>query len=441
MNDIQRKLMELMDEIDTLCREKDLHYVLFGQTAAQARKESSFVGSTYEFQIIMPLPDILRLQTLVNESLNSTRTFESWEDNAALPQMVFRYTDRNSLLVDGWTGAYHTKPGIAITIFTAKTERPSAKILGCERYLQMYNDGRSKYFWATITFAKVLRKIVGKARTEKILHVDNLSNFTSNTGKLQTGGLRALLHGRKKLGQYIVENQADCPSYSNAKAFWFMRSDGKLTRLPKNLFRSCKRITFEKRKFPLPKKWQVFLSVIFGENWETTAYLPLPDSWRMQVINDSNMPYEDYLNSIKESRSSLSNIARYWAEYYYWMKTEHDPAKDIKEHAYGRVERSVNRIDIWYTLRSKRDTIRTAYQTDDIGQLRFVLEEYLQKTEEYKNEGIGFYIDSELFDCAKLVWEADGKTGYADQVYALVPELYKNETVDEYLASRGVTVD
>ena len=47
-------------------------------------------------------------------------------------------------------------------------------------------------------------------------------------------------------------------------------------------------------------------------------------------------------------------------------------------------------------------------------------------------------IDDELFSYAKMIWESEGKGDYADKVYELVPDLYKKESVEDYLKQKGV---
>ena len=70
---------------------------------------------------------------------------------------------------------------------------------------------------------------------------------------------------------------------------------------------------------------------------------------------------------------------------------------------------------------------------EDTEELRQLLEDYLERTDYFYSENIGFYINSELFSLAAKVWEADGRTGYAEKVYALVPEHYRRESVEDYL--------
>ncbi|MBR2280981.1 MAG: hypothetical protein IJ903_08710, partial [Ruminococcus sp.] len=80
-----------------------------------------------------------------------------------------------------------------------------------------------------------------------------------------------------------------------------------------------------------------------------------------------------------------------------------------------------------------------------------LMSKYLSTTQKYVDEKIGFYIDDELFKYARYIWDSEDKPTrvdengntitYAEYVYSLVPDLYKTETPEEYLAKRGKTFE
>ena len=69
--------------------------------------------------------------------------------------------------------------------------------------------------------------------------------------------------------------------------------------------------------------------------------------------------------------------------------------------------------------------------------MRSILKRYLSRTDQLYELKAGMYIDDEIFGYAKKIWEADGRPDFAEKVYALVPEIYKTETVEDFLESVG----
>lgn len=436
MTEIQKKLMTLMDEIDAICQKEGLQYALANRTAARAAEYGEFLNEAYDFYIIMPVPDALKLQEYVRANNIPDREFESWEDNGALRRMMFRYVDKGSLLIDGSSGNYFKKPGIAITILAAKTRKSNIKINGCERYLQILNGGgaNKKGFWIPVTIAKIFTKLLGMKRAKKLLRMPKLEAYVENTGGLHWGGLKAIFKSRDNMAKRLMEYHS---SGESVQGYWYMTWERKMVKLPDTFFSDAERIDFEGRKFPVTSDLPGYLKKIFGDKWRSTYLKSFPEANRIRVIAECDLPYEDYLSYIDGKGVSMEWIMQDKRDYDRWMRLVHNPMEKKVNHTFRRVKRSVDRIDVWYRLKKKRQEIKAAYEKKDAEKLSELLSEYLKKTDEYFAEGIGFYIDDELFECAKLVWESEDKPQYAEKVYDKVPELYKNESVDEYFAKRA----
>ena len=85
MTELQKHLMQLVKEIDETCRDNDLKYALYGRTAGNAMTEDHFTTSCYQFQIMMPAEDMLRLKELLLEKNIPNRGIEDMSVNKNLP--------------------------------------------------------------------------------------------------------------------------------------------------------------------------------------------------------------------------------------------------------------------------------------------------------------------------------------------------------------------
>ncbi len=417
MTEVQERIMILMDEINTICQKEKLRYVLLNNTASRAGKKHEFGDARFEFKLLMPMGDIVKLQAYVAEHSAESRGIESWENNSALYQMVFRYVDKNSLLIDGPAGRYLKMPGIAVTIYPARLGKPADAVLGAERYLQQINNGTGKRWRTSLTFLKLRSRRAKKQKKVTQYCADNMF----------AGRIRYLCGGRDKLAAWIMKRQ-NVQEDGGADGYWYMKKDSHMVRLPDDIFTNVEWTEFEGRQVCIPGK---------PENiWiEKDPNERIGMSTAVRVICECDLPYEEYLEFIRDKKgSSMEDLMQHYREYAQWMGSVYYPMEEKVNHTFLKVRRSVDRIDTWYALRKKRDAIREAYQKKDVEALEKLLKSYLNKTDLYLKEKIGFYIDEELFRCASLVWESHGKMKYAGRVYKLVPDLYKKESVEETLA-------
>lgn len=417
MTDIQERIMLLMDEINLICQKEKLHYVLINNTAARAVKKHEFGDARFEFKLLMPMEDIVRLQAYVEANSADNRGIESWENNAALYQMVFRYVDKNSLLIDGPSGRYLKMPGIAITIYPARHGKPANAVLGAERYLQQINNNTGKRWRESLVFLKLRSRRARKYKKATQYCADHIF----------VGRMRYLFGGREKLAAWILEQQ-NMPAGGSADGYWYMKKDSHMVQLPEDIFTNVEWISFEGKQVCVPSK---------AENYwiEKDPDERVGMSTGIRVIHECDLPYAEYLAFIQDKEGpSMETVMHHYREYAQWMGSVYQPMEEKVRHTFLGVRRSVDRIDIWYALRKERDAIREAYRQKNIPKLEELLKTYLAKTDFYLKEKIGFYIDEELFQCATLVWESQGKMKYAGRVDKLIPDLYKKESVEETLA-------
>lgn len=417
MTEVQERIMVLMDEINLICEKEKLRYVLINNTAVRAGKKHEFGDARYEFKLLMPMEDIAKLQSYVETHSADSRGIESWENNSALYQMVFRYVDKNSLLIDGPSGRYLKMPGIAITIYPARRGKPADAVLGAESYLQQINNNIGKRWRNSLCFLKLRSRRAKKYKKATQYCADHML----------AGRIRYLFGGRDKLAAWIMKHQ-NTQGEGQAAEYWYMKKDSHMIQIPENMFTQVEWTDFEGRQVCVPKNLE--------NAWlEKDPQERIGMSTSIRVICECDLPYEEYLAFVQDKTGpSWEQLMCHYRAYSQWMGTVYQPMEEKVSRTFLRVRRSVDRIDVWYALQKKRDAIREAYQKQDIPALEKLLKTYLDKTDLYLKGKIGFYIDEELFQCARLIWESRGKMKYADRVYRHVPDLYKKESVEETLA-------
>lgn len=394
----QNKLMEMVDEINSIAEKNNLQYVLEGKTAGAAIKYKGFVSDECEFSIHMPFKDAILFRDYVFENLSETRTIEYWGNSNKLYRMLFRYVNKETLFIDETTGKDYSMPGIAVDIYVARTSNPSDELLNSERYLMDINNAGIKAIDINNYSLPVLFKNINPSERTK-----------------------------------WVENQyEELEKKSDSSDFWYMYLNGNKVKLPKDLFKSTEMRFFAGRKVPVTKHMEEYMCIVVGKTWKRKI-----DSIKSPKNNNAilslDVSYEDYLDFIKNDDISFSEILFQRRCYNEWKEKEYRPlAKRVSE-TWTLVKCSVEQIDVWADLEFKRDILKADYEQGNYENLEKSLEKYLRNTETFFKKNIGFYIDAELFCYAQYIWRKHGTPEFGDEVLRIVPPYFKKRDIGKYI--------
>lgn len=440
MTDIQERLLVLLDEIDAVCTEQHLTYFLAEESAISALNHAGFSGSEYNLKIMMPVSQIRVLISEIAGSGKKNRAFESWISNPDLRQLVWRYVDKDSLLIDYSSGKYFRKPGIAVTILPLLTEKLPSQIRGEHKFVQECNMHYRQQGSE--------QEVMGRALLAQLgIRKDKAAKGAYH------GGLYCLLHSRAHLARELAEKYLSAQvayqyqiRYLTKDTEWVLFDESTLEKAVSkrkdlqeyagehdltggSIYDEIERHPFEDREYPVPG--DRYFICLYGKRWQDIKEKAMAQSDRIRVLQDTGIPYEDFLEFTKEDPKTTKDIMAERRIYNKWLHKVHDPMKKKVDHTFAMVRRSVDRIDCWYHLRDKREALREARRQGDLSAMEGILSDYLNKTDRYAADKIGFYIDDEIFACASEIWKAQGRPEYAEKVYGYVPDLYKTETVEE----------
>ena len=406
MTELQKHLMQLVKEIDETCRDNDLKYALYGRTAGNAMTEDHFTTSCYQFQIMMPAEDMLRLKELLLEKNIPNRGIEDMSVNKNLPHNRMRYVDTGTLVLDKDEPIAYSLPGVAVTIFPLYTKRHSKVMEALEVGMVYYNGGRpfrrnaSGYVKKCLLGTKIMLRVKGKDWImEQLYHMIEQEK------------------GRTPGEVYYEKTGAD-----------------RVRTIPVTSVTETERIPFEGMMLPVAADRETYLRDHFGPDWETLMLEQLPNTGRMEVIWDAHIFCLDFVQELKEENIDIYDIFHQAREYRQWLINVYKGwrAKYYQTLRFGK--RSVDRIDLFIHYKPLMAELREAARKEDVEALREMLEPYLECVDKYKKKKMGFYITKELHALASLVWEADEMENYANEVYVLTPERYRTMDMEKYLA-------
>ena len=153
MNREQQKVLELLKEIDTICRKNKITYYLSPYLTLCAVTERPFPMNPASNDIYMKTGDMARFKNIFDEEPELRRALESMENNSRFPGFFLRYTDKDTLFYKLDEYGKYKHPGLGINILPLQCEYgPKGKYLwnrmredGWRRIHEMYLDGASPF--------------------------------------------------------------------------------------------------------------------------------------------------------------------------------------------------------------------------------------------------------------------------------------------------------
>lgn len=116
MTEMQQHILTLMKEIDRVCREQKIRYILHGQTAGCALKYGKFKTGAYPFHIIVSKEEIPALVSGLKMLRIENREFETVSENTDSGMNTVRYVDSATTIFDRREAASYACNGAAVTI-------------------------------------------------------------------------------------------------------------------------------------------------------------------------------------------------------------------------------------------------------------------------------------------------------------------------------------
>lgn len=114
---IQMVMLEIMVQIDKLCKENGIRYVLDGGTMLGAVRHKGFIPWDDDMDIIMPRDDYLRFIKIAEEQLPPKYVFQCIENTPQYPYNFGKVRAVNTVFKEKMTGHLPINHGIYVDVF------------------------------------------------------------------------------------------------------------------------------------------------------------------------------------------------------------------------------------------------------------------------------------------------------------------------------------
>lgn len=268
MNNLHIKIMELISEIDSICKKYDITYYAAGGTAIGAVRHNGFIPWDDDIDIYMTRSEFYKFREAFKKENLEGRTLECIDDNEEYPGTIPRYINTETTDLCRFHCLNTCAGGIIIDIFILDPipsdpelqDEYRAKLNIYAEFTMPYyafsyrND--SKYLDLYFKY-KELEKEIGKQDMLKLLENEI---FTYPEEKCE----------------FYMLRWATLPSI-----------------FPKDMFETPAYFPFETMEMPLPTKWYQYLKQLYGFDW---MYVPQNVDNQIQhvaVIN-TEISYDKY---------------------------------------------------------------------------------------------------------------------------------------------------
>lgn len=267
MTEIQQHLLDLLLELDAICRKHQIIYYLVGGSALGAVRHKGFLPWDDDADIVITKDNWEKLKRVFETDMPKDRVCANWENSAQEPSVFFRYVDT-------------TKTFILYSLFNKKM--PWGAIIDLFVLNPLPAD-RSKWD----AYHRDMRRF-----GEYVMDANIVANRDSNIAAYLWDRLRGKVLGyetvKKKLYHKLDRyREEDCTHFSYLYARIHLIYE-------KEIFAQPRYVPFEGHMLPIPTLAEEHLRVLYGDDWFVIP--PQEGKITHVAVHDMTRPYQEYFD-------------------------------------------------------------------------------------------------------------------------------------------------
>ena len=106
MNELQKRLLLLLKEIDEICKKNNITYYIDGGSAIGAIRHHGFIPWDDDIDIVMTRNNYNKFVQIIDKEIKPNRKFESFENNQKYTMLYARYCDKTTTSILGTSMLY-----------------------------------------------------------------------------------------------------------------------------------------------------------------------------------------------------------------------------------------------------------------------------------------------------------------------------------------------
>ena len=239
MTDIQTHLLDMLKELDEICKKHNITYYLIGGSALGAIRHHGFIPWDDDADITMTWDNWLKFESIIDKELRPDRRLMTWKRTPDYPAVFARYSNVTTTCIVNSLSYSPITWGLMIDIFILtpipNEEKARTKF---HNYMKLYGELVNPFFPVN----------------------PNTRNF-----QYELLYFLSVIFGKRKVLEYITgkiygyeESQCTHYSYSYPRVHVIYE---------KSIFQAPRYIPFEDTLLPVPTNVEEHLRILFGETW------------------------------------------------------------------------------------------------------------------------------------------------------------------------------
>lgn len=268
MNSLHQKLLQLLKEIDGICRKYNIVYYAAGGTTIGAVRHKGFIPWDDDADLYMTRDNFYKFREAVRKENPKDRVLECIDDNPEYPGTIPRYMDITTSIVAKYHCLNTCKAGILIDIFILDPV-PNDK------------DAQQEHIGKLNLYADLVMPYYGYSHRSEDKYLDMYEAYK----------LRIEQEGREKI---IKELERELFTHKEEECDYYILRWGTLSHIfEKSMFAEPIYFQYEDMQLALPQRWYDYLVQLYGPHW---MYVPphIEDE-KHSFIVDTEHGYENYL--------------------------------------------------------------------------------------------------------------------------------------------------
>ena len=389
MTDLQKKLLELLTDLDAVCRRENIPYFLCGETAHAAFVSKHFHPDCCQASVAMTPKNALKFIAAVKKENRSDRITDSMYTNKGYPDFTIRYGDPNTLMLQLPYSIPSSLPCIGVTIHMI-----CCKPKGFAAKLYPY----TKLFWKACNRPASIMSRPAARLAVRLCH-----------------GIRGIFGG-KYFSRWLFKRWCAMLS-ADKKSKKISIGTGKYS-FPAELLAEEDALELEGKHFASFAYIDTYLKTAYGSDFRQKMPNYLKPS--ASLLISCHLTYQKYLERAKERKVDFAAISRNKAKYDALQSKVSKYNKKINKY-YAIVDRTDKRFSMYEMYMPQKAQLLQMYRDGRYDELKTLLQPYYDALEDCYRKKLGLCFDKEVFDLAMELLLQEDRYTYVHKLRALVP--------------------
>ncbi len=297
MTDIQERLLDLLLEIDEICKEHGITYYIDGGTTLGAVRHRGFLPWDDDADIMFTRENWLKFEKAVRENPRPNRVIEGMHNCPDYTMVYARYcaTDTTCILRTSMIDQFRSGLFIDLFILDPIPDTP---------------ESRKEYFDILYGYCEYLNPF----------YYDTIIGVNEWYDKFRKMGAE---QGRQAVIDFVEKKLFSYPDELGMT--YGFRYDNGLFIYPRDVVGKPVYVPFENTFLPVAERVEDYLRIHYGDNWHMIP--PVGQEEGHNVVIDLNVPYDQFKNSYMDRINRPQAIKTY--EKLHQLRTEHRRATQI----------------------------------------------------------------------------------------------------------------